>query len=156
VSTQRFVLNEWILHDLRGDNGPKAQEESHRFLDKLKEKCDRIAVLIGSPWMGKAYELMWHTNPPIRTLSKHLHGILRDSRKCELLDQSRIKTLPEDLKGSVPPGDFYLVETYYSADAQVLVTTDQKLIQILSAAQNVNIRLRDEFLRKYLDDTESL
>lgn len=58
MSSRCFVLNEWLLHDLRGDNAEIAQEESYKFLIRLIERCDRIAVLRGSPWIQKAYELM--------------------------------------------------------------------------------------------------
>lgn len=154
MPSQRFVLNEWLLHDLRGDNGQEAQEESYRFLERLKEKCDRMAVLRGSPWMEKAYELMTYGNPPIRTFSKYLHEvILRDPKKCQFLDQNEIKTLPEDIRRLVPQKDLYLVETYYSVDASVFVTTDKPLYEALSTAQNpsISVRLRDDFLKQYLE-----
>jgi predicted nucleic acid-binding protein len=154
LPSECFIINEWLLHDLRGDNGQEAQEESHRFLRRLKEKCDRIAVLSGSPWMEKAYELMRHSTPAVRTLSKYLHeAILRDSKKCRFLDQNEIKTIPEDVRVLVPQEDLYLVETYYSADASALVTTDKPLYEALSTAQNpsINVRLRDDFLKQYLE-----
>ena len=159
MSSQCFVVDEWCLHDLRGDNAQEAQEETARFLERLKARCDQIAVLRGSSWMEKAYELMTHSNPPVRTLSKCLHqGILLDSKKCQLLDPDEIRALPDDLRGLVPQNDLYLFEAYYSANAKALVTTDQRLCQILSTAQNINvdIRLRDDFLKRYLRDNEHL
>lgn len=151
MSSQCFIIDEWLLHDLRGDNNSKAQQESYNFLRRLKEKCDRIAISTGSPWMGKAYELMKHGNPSVRTLSKCLHDvILRDLEKCQLLDKSEVKSIPEDLRGLVPQEDLYLVETFYSVGASALVTTDRELYKLLSTDQNMSIRLRDDFLKDYL------
>ncbi len=101
--------------------------------------------------MGKAYELMKHGNPSVRTLSKCLHDvILRDLEKCQLLDKSEVKSIPEDLRGLVPQEDLYLVETFYSVGASALVTTDRELYKLLSTDQNMSIRLRDDFLKDYL------
>ncbi len=151
VSSQCFVLNEWLLHDLRGDNGQEAQAESFRFLERLKEQCDRIAVLKGSKWMNKAYDLMRQADPLIRPVSKYLHQIiLRDPQKCVILDPKEIKPVSEELE-SILQEDLYLFQIYYSTKAITLVTTDEKLIQTISTANiNVSIRCRGEFLKEYL------
>jgi hypothetical protein len=100
-----------LVHDLLGDNGQEAQKESYDFLIKLKEKCDRIVILRSSPWMEKAYELMKRGNPPVRGLSKYLHEvILRDSKKSQFLDESEIKTIPENVKKLVPQEDLRFSE----------------------------------------------
>lgn len=36
----RFVVNEWLLHDLRGDNDVDAQKLALRFLIRLRDKDD--------------------------------------------------------------------------------------------------------------------
>lgn len=150
VSSRCFVVNEWLLHDLRGDNAQEAQDEAIKFLQRLKEKCDQIVVLHGSSWMQKAYDLMSCTN--VRALSKYLHlAILRDIEKCRLLEQSEVRVLPDHVRESVPEEDVYLLESYYAANANALVTTDQKLRDLLSSHGSVAVRLRDEFLREYLE-----
>lgn len=153
MPSECFVINEWLIHDLLGDNGEEAQKESYKLLLKLKEKCDRIAVLDGSPWMNKAYRLMKSGEPPIRSLSEYLRGvILGDPEKCVILNKSEIRDLPENVKNLAPQDDLYLIETYYSASAKLLVTSDQRLLQTFFNASNINmvIKLRDEFLREYL------
>ncbi|MBU0519238.1 hypothetical protein KKA00_03665 [bacterium] len=55
MSKRCFVVNEWLLNDLLGENGKYAGEESFWFLKKLKRKCDKIVVLTGSPWAEKAF-----------------------------------------------------------------------------------------------------
>lgn len=152
MASQCYVIDEWLLHDLRGDNTPEAQERAKRFLEKLKEKCDRIAVSKGSPWVQKAYELMTRPNPLIRSLSKYLHlVILRDPQKCLLLEQDDVKALP-NISETVPQDDIYLVEIYYSANASTFVTTDEKLYQALSAIQNMNVKRKEDFLKEYLEE----
>ncbi|MGH7772227.1 MAG: hypothetical protein ACREQA_08300 [Candidatus Binatia bacterium] len=151
MSSLSFVIDEWLLHDLAGQNGKDAQEEAGNFLRKLKEKCDKIVVLRGSPWAQKAYGLMTQPDPLISKLSKYLHvAILLNSQKCRLLSSDDLRELPDNLKNLVPADDLYLVEIFDSANAKALVTTDKTLYQSLSTAQIINIRLRDDFLKEYL------
>ncbi|MDI6753363.1 MAG: hypothetical protein QME78_03095 [Thermodesulfobacteriota bacterium] len=153
MSSKCFVINEWLIHDLAGDNGENAQEESSEFLWRLKEKCDQIAVLINSPWMEKAYRLMKQGNLPICIFSKQLHyDILKDFKKCRLLERDEIKNLSEATKNGIPDDDLYLVETYYSVNANVIVTSDKPLQEVLSSKADMNVRLRDDFLREYFEE----
>lgn len=71
-----LVVDEWLIHDLRGDNGRKRQYQADRFLDELLRRCSRIVFVEGSTWAEKAYELMKHVDPIRRQLSKKLHSIL--------------------------------------------------------------------------------
>lgn len=150
-----FVINEWLLYDLLGENGTKNQEEAFNFLRKLKQKCDRIAFLENSPWADKAYRLMRCNDEKRRRISRFFHqSILLDSKKCEKLSESDIKTLPDDVMALVPPEDVYLVQTYYSTDANVLVTTDDKLRDNLSDIEKIVLEKREDFLRKYFAEND--
>jgi hypothetical protein len=153
LTSKCFVINEWVLHDLRGENGKKAQTESIKFLETLKERCDQIAVLRGSRWMEKAYELMKYDHPFIRGFSKYLHQvILRDPKKCYFLDENDITAISEDLCKQVPNEDLYLIQIYFSTNAAALVTTDEKLYAGASKASDVhiNVKLRQDFLKDYI------
>lgn len=149
-----FIINEWLLHDLSGENGENAQREAAMFLNKLKEKCDRIAILKGSPWAEKAYALMRHTDPIVQGLSKDLHlNILLDSKKCQQIDEQELAAIPQDVSSLVPDEDIYLVQIYFSVDAVALVTSDEKFHQRLSTKQQgMQIVLREEFLRQYFTE----
>ncbi len=145
-----FVVNEWLLEDLIGANGQERQAESYKFLEALRNKPDRIAVLESSPWMGKAYKLIKHQDPLIRRLSKYLWlGILRDASKCAWLVRDELKNLPDEVKTRSPDEDLYLVEIYHSVDANALITSDQKLFKALSTT-SIHVELRDDFLTSYL------
>jgi len=151
MASKCFVINEWIIHDLMGDNGREAQEESSRFLSRLKESCDQIVILEGSKWLEKAYDLMRKGDPIIRTLSKQLRlEILRDPKKCKILNKDEIKPLSEKDRDKIPYDDQYLVELYFSADADALVTSDSRLIENISLQPPVEIILRNDFLKGYL------
>jgi len=145
-----LVVNEWVIHDLLGENGDQRRKETWLFLEELIKRCDRIAVLKGSPWMGKAYRLMRREDPLTRSLSRLLHGILRDSCKTLSFNPWDISSIPSHLREHVPDEDRYLIELYLSAKAEVLVTTDDKLKRELSGFEEIKIRLRDEFLAEYL------
>jgi rRNA-processing protein FCF1 len=68
-----LILDEWIIHDLQGDNGSEKQKESYKFLEKIKEKCDKIC------WI-KAYFYLRQRNiePIIITTDKKLIETLRE------------------------------------------------------------------------------
>ncbi len=48
-----LILDEWIIHDLQYDNGEEKQKESFQFLKKIKEKCDKIAIVKNSKFVKK-------------------------------------------------------------------------------------------------------
>jgi len=148
-----IVLNEWLLHDLMGENGVNDQQEAQAFLVKLTRECDYIVVLRGSRWTAKAYLLMKQASPTIRILSQFLHlAILRDPNKCHYLEPDEIQPLPYDLANEVPDGDAYLFQTALARDVRMVVTTDEKLLQRVTSAarRGITLRLRKEFLSQYL------
>ncbi len=146
-----YVFNEWLLNELRGDNGPQAQETAGRLLERLKGSRDRIAVSWQTPWVDKAWSLMRLTHPVARRLSRYLHlNILLDTRSCLRLHRSDLRPLPEGEKG-MPEEDVYLVQVYHAARADMIVTSDT-VFHDEAAKRGVPIVLRDEFIRQYLGE----
>ena len=149
-----IVINEWLIHDLRGHNGPAAQAESAVFLSAFQRGTDYIVVLRPSPWTLKAYDLMTVSVPPVYILSKLLHlGILQDALKCRYVEVADIQPLPADL-AHVPQDDAYLFQTALAASGPVpaIVTTDTRLIARVSAPareRGIEMRLRSELLEEY-------
>jgi predicted nucleic acid-binding protein len=151
MPSQNIVVDEWLLHDLSGENGRKAQGQAYRFLLKLKDKCDRLVVLRGSVWAQKAYALMKSLDREVQRLSKFLHrGILQDLQKCRYFETNEIHSLSQDVASQIPRKDVYLVEVYCSSGADMLLTTDGPLRDVLRDVGTVNVRLREEFLTEYL------
>jgi hypothetical protein len=148
-----IVLNEWLIHDLRGDNGPVAQIESAKFLSAFQQGTDYIVVMRPSQWTRKAYELMTVSTPPVRILSQLLHlGILQDALKCRYMEAADSGPLPSDLAEHVPDDDVYLFQTALTANTTNIVTTDTRLIERAATAaleRGIRMQVRREFLAEY-------
>ena len=155
MPSHRLLIDEWLLHDLRGDNGRQAQVRAGELLQKIRQVCDHIVLRKGSPWAQKAYELMEYNDPVVRALSKYLHSaILRDPQKCRALEGGRIPPLPLEVERVIPPDDLYLLETYAASKAESFITTDTRLRGVLERIEgfNVNTVLKEDFLAQYLTD----
>jgi len=151
VPSRLIVLNEWLLHDLRGDNGRDFQSQSFEFLQALIQKPDRIAVLRASPWVTKAYNLMKHHDPLVLEIAKLLHkGILLDLSKCLQLNRHDLIPLPVALQHIELKEDKYLFDLCHSANADLIVTSDTRLIEKVALIEEIRLALRQEFLSEYL------
>ena len=64
-----LVINEWLFHDVTGENGQSAQSETERFLRGFEQRSDRFAVLWGSPWIKKSHDLMTYNDIGVESLS---------------------------------------------------------------------------------------
>jgi predicted nucleic acid-binding protein len=152
VSPRCFVINDWIIHDLRGENRGQAQQEAVNFISTLKSSCDKFAVVGGNQWMLKAYELMKHAGLPLIKISKELHSLIRDPKKCLILDHSEVMPLDARLQESIHSKDLYLVECYLAAKADLLITSDTPLFEAIRQLENqpIKVIMRDDFLKEYM------
>jgi len=151
VPPAAIVINEWIFHDILGTNGPEAQERAEHFLEALGNGTHQIVVLRESPWTNKAWQLWKHDNVRVQILSKLLYlGVLVDPLKCRYLNAEQIQAIPDDLAEQVPGDDVYLFRTALASGAGTIVTTDGRLIDAVSAANQHDIRLitRDDFYQE--------
>lgn len=147
---ERLVLNEWLLHDLGGDNGAHEQQCALHLLRTIRERSDSIAVQRPSPWMQKAYALMRNSQPNIRLCSRFLHlKILRDPQICVLVEPPAVAPAAADPLPQVPPDDAYLVWTYRASAATRLVTTDTELLAALRQIPDISAWTKEECLRHY-------
>ena len=144
-----LVLNEWVFHDLLGENGEAVQRETAVFLNDFYTSHDKLVLPREPRWSQKAYQLMTLGDARLRNTSKQFHSLIRDlNRVIDVRTTERVE-VPEDLRLSLPAEDVYLVEAYLSAGAETLVTTDEKLHNPLACSEAVSCRLRDEFLIGY-------
>ena len=154
MASKLLVINEWLFHDLQGDNEQEAQSETFRFLQAFQQSQDRIAVPYGdNPWMDKLHGLMRHESLHIKNLSRFIGiNIIQDPSKCVYRYQSDIEAadIPDDAIAAAPEEDIYLIELYYAAQADLLVTTDHGLHNAFASRDDVEITFRDEFLEGYL------
>ena len=97
MTARCLVINEWLFHDLQGDNQSEAQIEAVEFLQKLIDGPDQVAVLRDSAWINKAYQLMKHYDPVVLTLARLLNlSLLSDQKNCRFVELSEVSPLPEE------------------------------------------------------------
>ena len=147
-----LVINEWLFHDATGENGQSAQRETERFLRQFAQSEDKFAVLWGSPWIEKSHDLMTHRDIRVESLSTLLQSLIWALDKCLVLQPDDVTdAAPHDAIEAAPEEDIYLIQTYYAAGADLLITTDEGLLTAFSSRQDVEIIHRDAFLNNYLN-----
>lgn len=145
-----LILNEWVIHDLRGVNSEERQRETLQFLIEVQGKCDHLLLLHGSQWMKKAFSLMTDSRVGQRRMSRFLHRMfIRNSSKCKVFHSDDIPPLSPKMQSMVSSEDSYLVALNLAVPASTIITTDAKLLEALRELPNITIRLRDEFLKNY-------
>lgn len=148
-----LVINEWLFHDLQGENGREKQIETHRFLRELESREDRLVFLRESQWAQKSWDLMRSNDIRIKSLSRLVQQLLMNSDKCRILQREDIEAseIPQDAIDAAPDEDIYLIQTYYASNADLLITTDEGLYNAFESRQDVEVIHRDTFLNNYLN-----
>ena len=144
-----LVINEWIFHDLLGENGPEAYAETADFLKRLFQSDDWIVMPHEPRWRSKAYQLMTSTSARLRPLSQLFHRLLRDSDRCIIVNLDDIPVATQCVYDWAPPEDVYLIEACVAAEAELLVTTDETLFDSVRENGVVRCQMRDDFLSGY-------
>jgi hypothetical protein len=148
-----YVLNEWVFHDLLSENGGDAFMETGRFLFAFNSSGDRLVIPPQRRWNEKAHRLMRMTDPRGRQISQSFHSLLRDSNRAVRPTPEDSPPISQELQEKTPPEDLYLVLAYVATNADLLITTDEKLHSALAQNDEVNCQLRDEFLTSYPEST---
>ena len=147
-----LVINEWLFHDATGENGQSAQRETERFLRQFAQSEDKFAVLWGSPWIEKSHDLMTHRDIKVESLSTLIQSLIWALDKCVVLQPEDVQAAAsQDAIAAAPEEDVYLIQTYYAAGADLLVTTDEGLLTAFSSRQDVEVTHRDDFLKEYMN-----
>lgn len=146
-----YVLNEWLFHDLRGDNGTIAQKETAAFLLTFVENSDYTAVIRGSKWTNKAYGLVKCPDQTVKHFGKIIIGsIISVPTKCHLFDRDEIPVLPTEMVDLIPADDHYLFELSIHLGHIPIITTDRRLISSIREHDlPFTLEFRNDFLSKY-------
>ena len=144
-----LVLNEWIFHDLLGENGADIQREAVAFLSDFYASRDKLVMPGGQRWLQKAYRLTSQVDARLRDVGLQFRSLILDENRTVDTRLLTRRDIPEELQTYAPTEDIYLIEAYLSSDADCLVTTDHKLYDALAGSELVSCRLRDEFLAGY-------
>lgn len=140
------VLNEWVFHDLWGQNGEGNQRVAAQFIRALVQSDDLLVVPSETRWVSKANRLMEFMDARRRIISKVFRSLYDDSERALRVDSEETGVIPEGLLTKLPEKDVYLVSAYLLAEADVLVTTDKPLHKLLAGCELVTCRMRDDFL----------
>ena len=144
-----LVLNEWVFHDLLFENEGPAFQETAQFLVDFAESEDVLVIPAEQRWNRKAFQLMTMTDTRIRLVSRLLHSLMRDSDRTIHIQPEEDPPVPQELLHRLPSEDVYLVLAYFSAGADLLITTDQGLFSSIHEHDDVNCRMREDFLPGY-------
>ena len=151
LPTKLLVINEWIFHDLQGENCQTKRAETVRFLEHFEQNQDQLVFVLGSPWAQKVWDLMKHDDIETRAVSKRLGRIINDLNKCLKLQPRSVESAaPHDAIEAAPEEDIYLIQTYFAAGADLLITTDEGLLEAFVCRQDVQVVHRDIFLKDYM------
>jgi len=157
-----LILDEWIIHDLQGDNGSEKQEESYKFLEKIKERCDKICWIEGSKFSKKFYDFCEFVgkklfDPELRKKIVLLEGSFHyNSQKVESIRLYELNIIEvqkyNHILQRIKDDDHYLIKAYFYLRQKniepIIITTDRELIENLRK-HNIPIEHRDDFIKKY-------
>jgi hypothetical protein len=149
---EKLVINEWILHDLSGDNGSVCQRSSAETLIRLVSGPFQICIADGTPWTDKAAGMAYQLDPFARKLIRFLHvRLLIDSSKCLRLnfDQVQLDSFSKTDRETIekaPGDDRYLIAVFLRARAEELVTSDSNLLAAFAVDPTVHMVHRVDFI----------
>lgn len=141
-----LVLNEWVFHDLLGDNGPDAFRQTAAFMARLDDSDDKVVMPTEDRWRGKALQLETVSDFVRREVCQLFLGLFYDSDRTIRL---RTGDIPRETQGAyswAPRKDVYLIEAYVASNADLLVTTDETLFDKVSEQGQFACKMRDDFL----------
>jgi hypothetical protein len=141
------VLNEWIFHDLLGENGEDAHRETAEFFNLFSVSRDRLVLPDEPRWKEKAYRLMRLSDATLRNTCRQFHALILDSHRA--MDARSLPPADVPAGLSVSEDDMYLVRAYLSSNADILVTTDRSLCEALADSNALSCQLRSQFLADY-------
>ena len=144
-----LVINEWIFHDLLGENGPNRLRETAAFVVTLNRSNDVVVMPPEERWRAKANQLWGVASPVQREVSRLLLNLFLDSNRCIRLESDEMPEIPQSEYDWAPPEDIYLIEAYVASSAHVLVTTDETLFDRVSEHGQFTCQMRDQFLAGY-------
>jgi hypothetical protein len=140
-----LIIDEWLWHDLAGENREEKQKEAFRFLECIFKICDKIAIMENSPFIKKFWHFLNALPPEMIKFFKNY--FLFNSDKCKLVDYTDKYTLI-----GIKPDDLYLYNLCYVLEKEndecIIITTDKPLIEVLKK-QGLKVKHRDEYLKGY-------
>ena len=113
-----YVLNEWVFHDLLGENGGDAFKKTAEFLTSFDRSTDKLVIPTEERWTQKAYLLMRMTDVRGRQVSKIFRSLLLNSDRAVRLTPEDLPQIAQELQDQAPPEDLYLVLAYVATNGR--------------------------------------
>jgi hypothetical protein len=145
---EQFVINEWIWADISGANGNKGRILAINFLEAFLNSPHQIVIVLGSAFDKKAWQLCNHQEDLVKRIATLFVVQIRQTARARRIDPNELKELSDVLSAQVKDDDQYLARVLITIPEAILVTTDTKLLTILSE-QKFKVISREEFLRTY-------
>ena len=152
-----LILDEWIFHDLQNDNDKDKQKESFQFLEKIKEKCDKIVLIENSKFEKKLWNFSKKASKNIELKYKFKflkYSILYNSKKIEFLNlkNMELKNYSGILEGINSDDQYFVLSYIYlkqsGKESIIIITTDKKLKGLLEK-KSISVKCRNDFIKKY-------
>jgi len=151
---KRFVFDEWVWADLKGENGERAQRETFYLLLRVVEKCDQLVTVQGAAFLRKYYDMASQANmgdPRRKIVRVFKNQFLENSEKLYLLEEGSLPDIPSEIECRIKEDDRYLIRVHLASKADLLVTTDNPLMKALNEC-GIRCLDRDTFVSKYLEN----
>lgn len=147
----KYVLDEWIFHDMWGQNGPVRKRCALQAVHWLATSGHQIVVPRGSPWTAKVSPLYGAQDQAVRLAGRlFFEVILVDSNITQFVETWEYESLECEIVAQTPIKDRYLVAAYLIGRADVLVTTDTRLKAALAAFETPFFVDADTFYRDHV------
>ena len=147
-----LVINEWIFEDLMGENGQDRFKETAEFVVKLNSSNDKLVMPVEQRWREKANRARTAADPMQRAAGRLFVDLFWDQARGIILNSADVPANSTSAYDWAPSEDVYLIEAYFAAGADLLVTTDETLNQAIAEHGQFACQLRDEFLSAYTPD----
>ena len=147
-----LLLNEWIWHDLSGENGVARQREAVGVLLKIVDGTDQLVVVAGSKFQEKLFRFLKSGRPEHRSMAAVIKSLMLDRARAIIVDGEDLAAIPPEMAEHCNPDDHYLVRALIAVPGSTLVTTDGALLAACVAGAR-NCVHRKDWLPSFLGET---
>jgi hypothetical protein len=146
-----IVIDEWLWADLAGENSKDAKKQAFDFICKIFDKCDRIVMVKESKFNQKLWTFCKNAKKvwDCQIVKYYVANFFSNMSKSVLLEGDSLESLPEQMANETNVDDHYLIQALLTTHAQVLVTTDVHLKDVL-CRYGFNCVLKNEFVDGYI------
>lgn len=144
-----LVINEWFLEYMKLD--PAVTKESKEYLSQFIQFWvsgnNKIVIRRPSPFLEKYYKYMKQCESDLdcKRIFSSVKYLFYNSDKTIFIDDENVVTIPSEVAKITPTDDLYLIQSAYSSNDKIIVTTDEVLKQKLQDIKDLKIYLTKEY-----------